>query len=100
MLKQALGILKATPASERAALAGELIAQIEARSFSVGGAAWRATEIQVVGGARAWMGETHTLVIDTVGKVFVGPHVNGAVQVGVVDGMPAITWWGGLRPAF
>jgi hypothetical protein len=97
MLGEALNILKGTPAAQRAGLARDILGQIEARAV---GGAWRATEMGAAGGARAWVGETHTLVIDAAGRVFTGPHVGGAVQFGVVEGQLGVTGWSGLRHLF
>lgn len=97
MLGEALGILKDTPATQRADLARDLLGQIEARAV---GGAWRATEMGAAGGGRAWVGETHTLVVDATGTLFVGPHVGGAVQFGVVEGQLGVAGWSGLRPRF
>jgi hypothetical protein len=52
------------------------------------------------GGARAWVGETHTLVIDAAGRAFTGPHVGDAVQFGVVEGELGVIGWPGLRQLF
>lgn len=97
MLGEAMGVLKATPAAERVGMARELLGQIQARAT---GGAWKATEMGVAGGGRAWVGETHTLVVDAAGRVFSGPHVGGAAQFGVVEGQIGVTSWSGLKGLF
>lgn len=97
MLGQALNVLKATPAEGRVAAMRQLIPQIQARAT---GGAWSATEMAGANGARAWVGETHTLVIDSAGKVFSGSHVGGAAQFGVVEGQLGVTSWSGLKALF
>jgi hypothetical protein len=59
MLGEALNVLKAAPAGERDVLASELMAQVQARAV---GGAWQATEMAGANGARAFVGEYHTLV--------------------------------------
>ncbi|WP_437957916.1 DNRLRE domain-containing protein [Sorangium sp. So ce119] len=97
MLGEALNILKGVPAAQRAELARDFLGQIEARAV---GGAWRATEMAAAGGGRAWVGETHTLIIDAAGRVFTGAHVEGAVQFGVVEGQLGVAAWSGLRQLF
>lgn len=97
MLGQAMGILKATPAAQRAVMAQQLLGQIQARAT---GGAWNAVEMAAAGGGRAWVGETHTLVVDAAGRVFSGAHVGGAAQFGLVEGQIGVTSWSGLKALF
>jgi len=92
-----MGVLKATPAAERVGMARELLSQVSARAT---GGAWKATEMAGSNGARVWMGDTHTMVIDAAGRVFSGAHVGGAVQFGMVEGEIGITAWSGLKQLF
>jgi hypothetical protein len=64
------------------------------------GGAWKAAEMAGAGGARAWVGDTHAMVIDAAGNVFKGPLTGGAVQFGLVDGRIGVTGWSGLPQAF
>jgi RHS repeat-associated protein len=95
MLGEALNVLKATPAGERGALASELMAQVQARAV---GGAWQATEMAGANGARAFVGEYHTLVVDAAGNVFKG--ANAGVTFGVVNGAPGVASWSGLAQVF
>jgi RHS repeat-associated protein len=96
MLREAMDVLKATPRGDRAELAQDLLAQIEARSIDRG---WKATAIQGVDGARAWLGEIHGLVIDGTGAVFSGP-VGGAVSIQPSGSGMLLTGWAGLIRRF
>src|SRR5207247_2427918 len=53
-----------------------------------------ASEMAAAEGARAWVGKTHTLVIDALGQVFTGP--NALAQFGPVGGGFGVTGWAGL----
>jgi hypothetical protein len=95
MLGEALNVLKAIPAGERGALASELMAQVQARAV---GGAWQATEMAGANGARAFVGEYQTLVVDAAGNVFKG--ANAGVTYGVVNGAPGVASWAGLAQVF
>lgn len=95
MLGQALNVLKDAPAAQRAGLARDLLGQISARAT---GGAWKATEMAGANGARAWVGEYHSLVVDAAGNVFKG--ANNGITVGVVEGAPGVTAWSGLTQLF
>ena len=95
MFGEALNVLKATPAVERGALASKLMAQVQARAV---GGAWQATEMAGANGARAFVGEYHTLVVDAAGNVFKG--ANEGVTFGVVNGAPGVASWAGLAKVF
>ena len=97
MLGEALNVLKNSPAAQRADLARDLLGQIQVRAT---GGAWKASEMAAAGGGRAWVGDTHTLVIDAAGSVFSGAHVGGAVQFGTVGSEIGVTGWSGLRSLF
>ncbi len=95
MLAESLGHLEATPPSQRVGMARELFSQI---SSNATGGPWKAAEMPAAGGARAWLGDYHTLVIDATGSVFKGP--TAGVTIGAVDGGPGIVTWTGLKTAF
>jgi RHS repeat-associated protein len=96
MLREAVDVLKNTAPAGRVGMARDLFGQIEARSTSY----WRAAEMNAADRATAWVGDTHTLVIDGTGQVFSGPHVGGETQIGVVDGKPMVSSWSGLKKLF
>ncbi len=97
MLGEAMGLIKAAPPAEREALAKGLLAQVQARAT---GDPWRASEMAVAGGGSAWSGDTHTMVIDSNGNVYSGPHVGGGAQFGIVNGQLGVQDWSGLPKRF
>jgi hypothetical protein len=91
MLGQAVKIVESVPAGERPALMRELLKQIEARAD----AHWTAAEVVARNGATAWVGDTHTLVIDAQGNVYKG--TNSLVRFGMENGQLTVEDYSGLN---
>ena len=92
MLTEAIGVVSESPAAQRVAMMDEMLRQISARAD----APWVAQKVSATGGATAWVGDMHTLVIDSAGNIYKGP--NSLVKFGTKDKDLLVEDWSKLVP--